>query len=579
MVPLATGGSPPSTRVLVGGASARSSIPYWVLAIFSLILKVELVSGFEFPLRHGIGALAVVVAALFGAKFVLDRTVFRGGDDRPVAMWGVVLIGLLLGVVTVLPFIVALRIAGEDLTTQPIPGLMLAGVLRSGMLFPVAAYLVGLRRWYGTARRAAERELVQAETARIEAGDDVEATRTLIIETARREIGPSQREASDLLGVAARSEAPDDLSRAAASLRSAARSAVRSTSHELWVDDGTAATIRWRSIVPASLVRYPLPLLLPVLTIVGSTVVRAYPRSSPGVVAVLAAAVVIAVAGAVYLLGRAVIARFPAAAAGVTAVAVAVASLLGQFAASVVSDRTVGVISMLVIMVVTGLFTIASSVVLMVRDSGAAVVQSLVDDRARADAQQAALEMMNKRLSRELASHLHGTMQPQLLAASVALDGAVNSDDPRAIANAVAQAEAALGLEVRPPAREAPPVLDDLVAGLTERWRAMLEIAVHVDAAPGDALPVGVARALDECLNNAVIHGCATRAEVRITHAADGWHIEVADDGTGPAGGAPGLGSSVLDELTGGAWSLAPGGHGGTVVRAHVPHRAAATAN
>lgn len=547
---------------------------------FAVILKVELVSEFDFPLRDGIGALTVVIALLFLARLALNRTVFRGGDASPRPLAAVAALGLLLGALSVLPFIVALVVAGESLASQPIPGLMFGGVLRCAVLFPVATYLVGLRHWYVTARSTAERELVQAETARIEASDDVEATRALIIETARREIGPSQQEASALLRAAVRSEAPGDLSLAAASLRSAARSAVRSTSHGLWVDEGTIATIRWRSIVPASLVRYPLPILLAVVTILGATMLRTSGATGATLALLAAAAIVVVVPGAVYLTGRAVIARAPDMAVGVTAVAVLAGPMLGQWAASGVLSRPMPVWSTLVVSVVAAMFTVASSVVLMVRDSGAAVIQALVDDRARADAQQAAFEMMNKRLSRELATHLHGTVQPQLLAASMALDGAVDSDDPRVVAAAVSQAEEALGMSVRPPAAEAPTArpLDDLLAALGARWNAMLDLRISVDAGPDLAPPAGIARALDECLNNAVIHGRATGAQVLIAHRADGWLIQVSDDGTGPQGGAPGLGSAVLDELTGGEWSLAPGGDGGAVVSARMPDLAPAPA-
>jgi signal transduction histidine kinase len=353
---------------------------------------------------------------------------------------------------------------------------------------------------------------------------------------------------------------------------------VRSASHDLWVDDGPSATIRWRSVVPAALVRYPLPLLLSVLIILGSTSVRSNRVLDPGSL-LLAAVTVAALPCLLYLAGRAVIARFPRWAIGVTAVAIVAAPVAGQLAASAILERPLTLVTIAMVSLVSATFTIASSVVLMVRDSGAAVIQSLVDDRARADAQQAALNMMNRRLSRELATHLHGTVQPQLLAASVALDGAVESDDPSAIADAVAQAEAALGMEVRPPEEQGLPALDDLVAGLTARWRAMLELHVTANALPGaPAPPGGVTRALDECLNNAVIHGYATRATVSISHVHDGWRIEVADNGVGPAAGAPGLGSSVLDEITGGDWSLDAGPGGGAVLRAHVRDRSAAPA-
>lgn len=69
----------------------------------------------------------------------------------------------------------------------------------------------------------------------------------------------------------------------------------------------------------------------------------------------------------------------------------------------------------------------------------------------------------------------------------------------------------------------------------------VLAVTVEVDAGPhAPPPPPGVARALDECLNNSVVHGCATTVAVRIGHTPDGWEIEVAGTGDGPAGGAPG---------------------------------------
>ncbi|MBM3664608.1 MAG: hypothetical protein FJW92_02280 [Actinobacteria bacterium] len=80
-------------------------------------------------------------------------------------------------------------------------------------------------------------------------------------------------------------------------------------------------------------------------------------------------------------------------------------------------------------------------------------------------------------------------------------------------------------------------------------------------------------RVLDECLNNALVHGGATQAVVRITRSPDAWVVEVTDDGRGPAGGAPGLGTALLDDVTGGEWSLIDAAGGGAVVRAVIPQR------
>ena len=69
---------------------------------------------------------------------------------------------------------------------------------------------------------------------------------------------------------------------------------------------------------------------------------------------------------------------------------------------------------------------------------------------------------------------------------------------------------------------------------------------------------------------DASIHGAASEVTVRVT--ADGAPgdivVEVADNGSGVGGSAPGLGSAVLTEATGGDWSIAPAPIGGAEVRA-----------
>jgi len=76
---------------------------------------------------------------------------------------------------------------------------------------------------------------------------------------------------------------------------------------------------------------------------------------------------------------------------------------------------------------------------------------------------------------------------------------------------------------------------------------------------------------LQECLANATIHGAATEATVRILVEDNDVIVEVTDDGIGVGGGKPGLGSAVLNEATGGQWSIASVPSGGAQVRAVVP--------
>ena len=71
---------------------------------------------------------------------------------------------------------------------------------------------------------------------------------------------------------------------------------------------------------------------------------------------------------------------------------------------------------------------------------------------------------------------------------------------------------------------------------------------------------------------DASIHGAASEVTVRLTAdcAPGDMVVEVADNGTGVGEGAPGLGSAVLTESTGGHWTIARPPSGGAEVRARI---------
>ena len=545
---------------------------YGVVLVFVVFGTIEL---------GRVGALAPwSVAATLGSvllvfatiRIAVNHTVLRSAAARPVAPWVLVLTGTVLGVAAAGAQWVALIGQGASLGF-PVPGILAGTVVRTALFFPLIAYLVGLRRWYMSERSAAARALVQAEEEAISAGDALQATRAVLIDAARSELGPAHREATGLLDAAVRTDSRDDWSRAAESLRSAARSAVRSTSHGLWVDEGRAApTIRWRSVIPGALVRYPLPLMVPGVLMAGFVLIRSDVSNERPVVSVAVMLSAVVAFAAAYLLGRFIIAGLPATAVAVSVLVPAAVALGVQFIGEAATGYAPSPEALVWAPLALVAVTLATSVALMVRDSGAAVIQALVDDRSRADAARAAFDGMNARLSRELASHLHATVQPRLVAASVALDEAVGSGDPAARARAVEQAEAALRMDDVAPEPDVPsPDLAVVLAGLRSRWAAIIALQVRAPESAHAAGADDVARVLDECLNNAVVHGRAAAAIVQVHHRDGEWHLEVADDGVGPSGGPAGLGTALIDRLTRGQWSLQRGPDGGAVMRAALP--------
>ena len=104
-----------------------------------------------------------------------------------------------------------------------------------------------------------------------------------------------------------------------------------------------------------------------------------------------------------------------------------------------------------------------------------------------------------------------------------------------------------------------------------------LTVDVRVTGTPAD-LPLGVEltayRLVQEALTNTRRHSGASSACVRLAYGDDALHVEVTDDGRGPAGGRPGHGLIGMRERTalyGGTLETSAGPHGGFRVAAVLP--------
>ena len=97
----------------------------------------------------------------------------------------------------------------------------------------------------------------------------------------------------------------------------------------------------------------------------------------------------------------------------------------------------------------------------------------------------------------------------------------------------------------------------------------------------GRAIPIAVEQAgfriIQEALTNVMRHAAASRARVTLRVEADALHIDVTDDGTGAASGAPSSGGHGLRGMTeraaalGGEVSAGPAERGGWQVHARLP--------
>ncbi|MFJ6652650.1 sensor histidine kinase [Microbacterium sp. NPDC091313] len=127
------------------------------------------------------------------------------------------------------------------------------------------------------------------------------------------------------------------------------------------------------------------------------------------------------------------------------------------------------------------------------------------------------------------------------------------------------------------------PQLDDLPALAAARSGLGLDVAFddRTDGArPGGAVQSAAYRIVQEALTNVVRHSAAAHARVEVAREGGDLVLRVVDDGTGvdPAavdgGGTRGMRERA--EAVGGAWRIARGDAGGTVVTARLPWDGAA---
>ena len=176
---------------------------------------------------------------------------------------------------------------------------------------------------------------------------------------------------------------------------------------------------------------------------------------------------------------------------------------------------------------------------------------------------------------------LHGEVQGALLGVSerlAELDSA-EPDEREAVLRDAVRVLQAVRAEVLQRAVE-DWTTEKALAALVNLWRGALEVRLEVPREVLDRLdadpPAGsvVIDVVAEGLTNAMRHGAATCAGVGIHLAPIGCGVvTVTDDGSGPSGGEPGMGSRLLDTVAV-EWSLARS-DGITTLRVVVPLTAA----
>ena len=182
------------------------------------------------------------------------------------------------------------------------------------------------------------------------------------------------------------------------------------------------------------------------------------------------------------------------------------------------------------------------------------------DQRVRAWAAQ----RETRRISRELAKHIHGRLQSRLMAASLSQ----GSPD-----NTISDLERTLTAPLDEFLNPAASTLEDAISRVCDNWQGLLDVTCSIDpeleVTGTDAQ--FVTAVIEEALTNASRHGWADKAEITLNRTGDDVVVEVSDNGVGPRIGEPGLGTKLYSSDPRATWSLESRASGGSTLRLQIP--------
>lgn len=570
--------TPPTTRDRLGGSAAGS---WQLLAIICAgvtfvqalsLVRVD-VTVFVQPEHFDAVGILLQCGAIIGVYAVARVTVLRHRATQPVSVVVAAAVATVAGAAR-LGAVLALA-GGVSPTYTPVEAVVAAASVTaiSTLVALAITYLLATRAWYIETRRRLIQLDVELEAQRLRAIGATDALETLVIASAQSTLDGASAPARKALDRA--EAAPED---AAAALLDAARSGIRPAARTL-TEPATDTAGYPRISVSWAIVRefrrHPLPALVPALAF-GVILPSRLVAISDLATSLLMTALTVAVTVGIFRLGRALIARWPLTAVPTTiaACAIAVLPLWIWFRAldSVVSPGRSAILAGAFLLVVT----VVVSLIQTIEDSGEAVLEALRRPLAQSDLERLAAERAREQLEREIGMHLHSGVQPQLVAASYAIQDAVERGDRQALEEAIASARAALDRRLEPAARL---TATDVRSTVEAKWAGLIAVRWEPDVLPRAAQTEEVADVIRECLANALVHGHADTATIAVAEDDGTIEIRVADNGRGPQGGHPGLGSAVLHQATGGNWTIAPAPTGGSVVVARLPRSAAPDAD
>jgi signal transduction histidine kinase len=534
----------PSLRDRVGGRWAVS----WVTFVVLGTLGVLSVSLNDLSAGDWLVANASATAAFGLVLLAAHLTVLRTRAMRPVAVWVVAAVGAAAGLARAAVLVATVDAVGGTLV-RPWLVFVLAGVL-TGVLGTVGiALAMDMLSRNRDQREALRTRLVALREQDIERSgladamtDAVYAEVASALDDARRhlEVPVGEADAAERLAVAE-------------NLRGSVDRTLRPLSHRLYAagqedaDGHRAPRLRVASLASLPVLPLPTSLVITLFVVGGSE----FPLAGlfTGVVSFL---VLLAVSRA----GR----RWPPVRSQqlvVGALVLFAAGALSVLLVRSVADAPRGWMVILVPALLMVTFMLLVSAVGAVFGETSERIHRLEEQVVAREVDALVANREIARASRDVAQHVHGTLQSHLLATAFAIERAADSGDDAAFQRAIADARVAL--EDGAVRRVAPRDLADELDHVASLWRGFVDVTVEIDPALPhlpSATVADIARIAGEAVANARKHGLARHARIVVSPGTSGVVVTVTDDGAGLQGGVPGMGSAWLDFIAPGGWTL-----------------------
>jgi signal transduction histidine kinase len=502
---------------------------------------------------------------------IVDRTLFKNKELKPIKLYWVLLFGASLGFLKGYTTGLFSWFVGSELDLDlAISSRVLQTTLLGTWTLPLVAVVTATFIRFQNERQILLAESLeqglQARDSLMNLGESSEQLK-LYLTQAKAEISTLRNTA----------EHPTSNQMISQKLRDLVEMGLRPISHKIWQENSqVSGVLKISQLVKLAVNKNPFPIRL----VIGGLAIGLFP------ITLSAFPVGEALARALVLLGLttlilALAKTLSKASRWSIWINIVIASLVSTLVSLVAADAIFGTSFESVSITTWASFflwqmqlTVFSSVVYEVVSTRAQMRQRLIESLGKDQLDSEVKGALSRIRNRDLAQYIHGNIQNKLLSFALKFDQENLSTDD--VTRLLDEVENLLLTAVGDYHEVDTGDLDKQLAQLLQRWSGFVEIDLknHISSSVLSSGEIkSIVEAVSEAVSNAVRHGLAKNLKITLEkHESDTGQIDiiVEDDGLGPRSGKAGLGTELFNATSGVNWSLTAGKMGGSVLRVQI---------